>query len=48
MLTDILLALGFIAVWLFLSPCSPWTVWKNGSCAWKPKTPKTDHDQPKP
>jgi hypothetical protein len=48
MLTDILLVLGFIAVWLLLSPCSPWTVWKNGSCAWKPKHTKSDHDQPTP
>lgn len=51
MLTDILIVLAFIAVWLFLSPCSPWTVWKTSSCAWKPKkpkTPKSDRDQPKP
>lgn len=47
MLTNILLALGLIAVWLFLSPCSPWTVWKRGSCVWKPKTPKSDNDLPK-
>ncbi len=48
MLTNILLLLGFIAVWLFLSPCSPWTVWKNSSCALKPKPPPPDTDQTKP
>ena len=47
MLTDILIVLGFIAVWLFLSPCSPWTVWRHGSCAWNAKPPKPDN-QPKP
>ena len=47
MLTDILIVVGFIAVWLLLSPCSPWTVWRNGSCAWKAKPPKPDN-QPKP
>jgi hypothetical protein len=46
MLTDILLVLGVLAAWLFLSPCSPWTVWKGSACAWKPKSPKSSHDQP--
>jgi hypothetical protein len=41
----ILLALGLIIVWLFILPCSPWTVWKNGSCVGKPKAPKSDCDQ---
>jgi len=36
-LTDLLVVVGFIAVWLFLSPCSPLSIWKSGSCAWKPK-----------
>jgi hypothetical protein len=48
MLTNILLVVGFIAVWLFLSPCSPWTVWKKSACAWKPKLPPANDDQPKP
>jgi hypothetical protein len=47
MVNDILLILGLIAVWLLLSPCSPWTVWKGSACGWKPKTPKPDGDQPK-
>lgn len=49
MLTDLLLLLGFLAVWLLLSPCSPWTVWRGGSCSWKAKPPQApDHHQPKP
>ena len=47
MLTYIFIVLCFFAVWMFLSPCSPWSLWKNGSCAWKPKTPKPDTNQPK-
>jgi len=45
-ITDLLVVVGIIAVWLLLSPCSPLSIWKSGSCAWKPKaqppTP-TDH-----
>jgi hypothetical protein len=37
MLIDLLVLVGVVAVWLFLSPCSPWTVWRGGSCAWKPR-----------
>jgi hypothetical protein len=41
-LADILLVVGAVAVWLFLSPCSPWTVWRGGSCALRAKDPPSD------
>ncbi|MBN8526749.1 MAG: hypothetical protein J0M02_15555 [Planctomycetes bacterium] len=42
MLTDILILVGFVAVWLLLAPCSPISLWKRGSCGWKPRPPADD------
>lgn len=44
MLGDILTVLAFVAIWLLLAPCSPFSLWK-GACAWKPKArPATPPD----
>lgn len=42
MLIDLLILAGFVLAWAFLSPCSPWTVWKNASCALKNRPPPSD------
>lgn len=39
MLIDLLLMAGLVIAFLLLSPCSPLSVWKRGSCAWKAKEP---------
>jgi hypothetical protein len=39
MLIDLLLMAGLIAAFMLLSPCSPLSVWRKGSCAWKPQVP---------
>ncbi len=49
---DLLAFLAILAAWLLLSPCSRFSVWKGGSCAWRPADkPTHSHDQdtlPKP
>jgi hypothetical protein len=47
MLYDALIIAGFIVAWLLLAPCSPISLWRRGSCGWKPKPP-TDQPPPKP
>ncbi len=47
MLYDALIIAGFIVAWLLLAPCSPISLWRRGSCAWKPKPP-VDGPPPKP
>ena len=37
MLTDVLSFFAILAIWLFLAPCSPLSIWKGAACALKPK-----------
>lgn len=46
-MTDLLVVIAITAAWLLLSPCSRFSVWKGGSCAWKPTgkpAPSRDRD----
>lgn len=41
---DLLLPLAVLAGWLLLSPCSPWTVWRGGTCT--RRTPSRPPEEP--
>ncbi len=45
---DLLLLLAVIAAMVFLSPCSPYAVWKRGSCALRPPTETPDDRERRP